>query len=180
VLKLVAKSPAEGLVPIAVGAMELNEVVPAAITSIACYHGQSAALSAALKEYHGMALPKTGQATGRAGVRAIWAGPSVFLVGPEPDADLSNHAAIVDQSDSWCVLNLKGADVEAVLARLSSVDMRLKSMKKGQVVRSQLQHMNAIYHRVSDDSFDIYAFRSMAKTMVHDIDRAMRYIASRA
>jgi hypothetical protein len=33
---------------------------------------------------------------------------------------------------------------------------------------------------VSDDSFDIYAFRSMAKTMVHDIDRAMRYISTRA
>ena len=167
------------MVPLSVGTLELTETVPAAITSIACYQGQSAALSAALKEHHGMALPKTGQATGRAGARAIWAGPSVFLVGPEPDADLSNHAAIVDQSDSWCVLNLKGADVEAVLARLSSVDMRLKSMEKGQVVRSQLQHMNAIYHRISDDSFDIYAFRSMAKTMVHDIDRAIRYIASR-
>ncbi len=75
--------------------------------------------------------PKTGQATGRAGARAIWAGPSVFLVGPEPDADLSNHAAIVDQSDSWCVLNLKGADVEAVLARLSSVDMRSEVHEKG-------------------------------------------------
>jgi heterotetrameric sarcosine oxidase gamma subunit len=180
VLKLVAKSPAEGLVPSSVGTMELSEVVPAAITSIACYKGQADALSAALKEHHGMALPKTGQATGRAGARAMWAGPSVFLVGPEPHADLSNHAAIVDQSDSWCVLNLKGADVEAVLARLSSADMRSKAMKKGQVVRSQLQHMNAIYHRVSDDSFDIYAFRSMAKTMVHDIDRAMRYIATRA
>ena len=178
-LKLVAKSPAEGLVPLSVGTIELNEVVPAAITSIACYQGHADALSAALKEHHGMTLPKTGQATGRAGARAIWAGPSVFLVGPEPHADLLNHAAIVDQSDSWCVLNLKGADVEAVLARLSSVDMRSKALKKGQVVRSQLQHMNAIYHRVSDDSFDIYAFRSMAKTMVHDIDRAMRYIASR-
>ena len=179
-LKLVAKSPAEGMVPLSVGTMELREVVPAAITSIACYHGHADALSAALKEHHGMALPKTGQATGSAGARAIWAGPSVFLVGPEPHADLSNNAVIVDQSDSWCVLNLKGADVEAVLARLSSVDMRRQAMKKGQVVRSQLQHMNAIYHRVGDDSFDIYAFRSMAKTMVHDIDRAMRYIASRA
>ena len=179
-LKLVAKSPAKGLVPICVGTMELNEVVPAAITSIACYQGHADALSTALKQHHGMALPKTGQATGRAGARTIWAGPSVFLVGPEPHTDLSNHAAIVDQSDSWCVLNLKGADVEEVLARLSSVDMRSKAMKKGQVVRSQLQHMNAIYHRVSDDSFDIYAFRSMAKTMVHDIDRAMRYIAARA
>jgi sarcosine oxidase subunit gamma len=93
--------------------------------------GNAAALSAALKEHHGMALPKTGQATGRAGARAIWAGPSVFLLGPEPHADLSNHAAIVDQSDSWCVLNLKGADVEAVLARLSSVDMRLEGHEKG-------------------------------------------------
>lgn len=178
-LKLIAKSPAEGMVPITVGTMELNEVLPAYLTSIVCYHDQSDALSVALKNHHGMALPKTGQATGREGAWAIWAGSSVFLVGPEPHADLSKYAAIVDQSDSWCVLNLKGADVEAVLARLSSVDMRLKVMKKGQVVRSQLQHMNGIYHRVSEDSFDIYAFRSMAKTMVHDIERAMWYIASR-
>ena len=64
-LKLVEKSPAEGLVPLSVGTMELSEVVPAAITSIAYYQGQADALSAALKEHHGMALPKTGQATGR-------------------------------------------------------------------------------------------------------------------
>ena len=178
-LELVAKSPAQDMVPISVGTMELTETFPAVITSIACYQGKGDALSAAMKDHHDMALPKTGQATGRAGARAIWTGPSVFLVGPEPHLDLSNHAAIVDQSDSWCVLTLKGADVEAVLARLSSVDMRLKAMKKGHVVRSQLQHMNAIYHRVSEDCFDIYAFRSMAKTMVHDIDRAVRYIASR-
>ena len=79
-LKLVEKSPAEGLVPLSVGTMELSEVVPAAITSIAYYQGQADALSAALKEHHGMALPKMGQATGRAGARAMWAGPSVFLV----------------------------------------------------------------------------------------------------
>ena len=47
-------------------------------TSISCYQGQADALSAALKQHHGMAMPKTGQATGRAGARAIWAGPSVF------------------------------------------------------------------------------------------------------
>ena len=122
--------------------------------------------------------PKRDRRQARAGARAILGGAIGILVGPEPHADLSNHAAIVDQSDSWCVLNLKGADVEAVLAALA-VWTCAKAMKKGQVVRSQLQHMNAIYHRVSDDSFDIYAFRSMAKTMVHDIDRAMRYIASR-
>ena len=52
-LKLVAKSPAEGLVPLSVGTMELNEVVPAAITSIACYQDRADALSAALKKHHG-------------------------------------------------------------------------------------------------------------------------------
>ena len=63
-LKLVAKSPAEGLVPLSVGKIELNEVVPAAITSIACYHGQADALSAALKQHHGMAMPKRGRRQG--------------------------------------------------------------------------------------------------------------------
>ena len=66
--------------------------------------------------------PKRGR---RQGARhAIWAGPSVFLVGPEPHADLSNHAAIVDVLGQLVRFEPKGADVEAVPVRLSSVDMR--------------------------------------------------------
>jgi hypothetical protein len=39
--------------------------------------------------------------------------------------------------------------------------------------------MNVVYHKVSDTAVDIYGFRSMAKTMVHDIQTAMESVAAR-
>ena len=69
-LDLVAKSPADRLVPVAIGTMTLDEVAPSAITFLTAAKGQEAALSAALKTAHGMALPAAQRATGRDGARA--------------------------------------------------------------------------------------------------------------
>lgn len=177
-LDLVAKSPADGLVPVAIGTMTLDEVAPAAITFLTAAKGQEAALSAALKTAHGMALPAAQRATGRDGARAVWFGAEVALVGAVPDPSLSDHAAIVDQSDAWCVLRLTGDDLDAVLARLCPVDMRGSVFKRGHVVRSQLQHMNVVYHKLSENAVDIYGFRSMAATLVHDLKIAMESVES--
>jgi sarcosine oxidase subunit gamma len=57
--------------------------------------------------------------------------------------------------------------------------MRAAQFKRGHVIRSQLEHMNVVYHKVSDTAVDIYGFRSMAKTMVHDIQTAMESVAAR-
>ena len=178
-LDLVAKSPAAGLVPVSIGTMALDEICPDHITFVTALGGAGSALSDALKAAHGMAMPDVHRATGRDGARAIWFGPTVALVGPAPDARLAQCAAVVDQSDAWCLLRLSGADLDAVLARLCPVDMRAAQFKRGHVIRSQLEHMNVVFHKVSDTAVDIYGFRSMAKTMVHDIQTAMESVAAR-
>lgn len=166
-------SATQGMLPVSFGRLHLAEVATDHITSLAAYHGQADALSAVLKSAHGMVLPAVNRATGRDGARAIWFGPSILLVGPVPDASLAQYAAIVDLSDGWCHLRLSGDALDDVLARLAPVDLRKSVFGRGHVARSQLVHANVAYHRVSETTVDIYGFRSMAHSLVHEITRAM-------
>ncbi|TMV08042.1 sarcosine oxidase subunit gamma [Ruegeria sediminis] len=178
--KLIAKSPCEGLLPLTVGSVTLTEEEPGVMTSVAPYKGCEEALSEALKAAHGMGYPAANRATGRAGSRAVWFGHGqAMLIGPVPDATLSEHAAIVDQSDAWAVVRLEGEGAEDVLARLVPVDLRAAHFKRGHTVRSLLFHMTASITRVGDTAFQIMVFRSMAETLVHDLKTAMEGVAAR-
>lgn len=100
------------------------------------------------------------------------------MAGPEPDTSLAIHAALSDQSDAWACVELTGPDVEDVLARLVPVDMRSASFKRGQSVRTLIQHMNGSITRIGADRFLVLVFRSMAATLVHDLKEAMESVAA--
>lgn len=177
---LVAKSPCAGLLPVTHGAVRLSEVKAGHMTSLAPFKGQQEALSDALKAAHGMAFPAVNRATGKEGARAIWfSRRQALLVGPEPDPVLAKHAAITDQSDAWTVVRLEGARAEDVLARLVPVDLRGTVFKRGHTLRSQLMHMSASVTRMGEQAFQIMTFRSMAGTLVHDLETAMVGVAAR-
>lgn len=179
-LELTSKSACAGLLPLSIGALVLSEETPAAMTSVAPHKGREAALSEALKAAHGMAFPAAGRATGRADARAVWFGRGVaMLIGPQPDTVLADHAALTDQTDAWAVVRLEGEGAEDVLARLVPVDVRQTHFKRGHTARTQVMHMSASVTRVGDAAFQIMVFRSMAKTLVHDLETAMRSIAAR-
>ncbi|MCW9042227.1 MAG: sarcosine oxidase subunit gamma [Pseudopelagicola sp.] len=178
--KLDAKSPCDGLLPIEIGAARLSEVEMTRLTSLAPKPGQEAAFSKALKAAHGMALPAPNRATGKAGARALWFGKGQgMLIGPEPEAGLAAHAALTDQSDAWAMVRLEGAAAEDVLARLVPVDLRQSVFKRGHTARTMLQHMAVSITRISGEAFLILAFRSMAGTLVHDLETAMKGVAAR-
>lgn len=178
--ELIAKTPCEGLLPIAMDGIELHEEIPAAMTTLAPFNGRAAALSEALKAAHGMAFPAPGRTTGKAGARAVWFGRGqAMLVGPEPDATLAAHAALSDQSDAWAVVRLEGAGAGDVLARLVPVDLRASSFRRGHTVRSMCMHMMVSVTRVGETAFQIMAFRSMAATLVHDLKTAMEGVTAR-
>lgn len=177
---LIAKSPLDGFEPLTIGAVSLSEVDLGVLTSVAPFKGKSDALSAALKEAHGMALPAPNRATGKAEARAIWFGRDMaLLAGPAPDPALAQYAALTDQSDAWTCLQLSGAGSEDILARLVSVDLRASAFRRGHTVRSQVQHMNGSILRTGSQTFLIMVFRSMAKTLLHDVQRAMESVAAR-
>ncbi|MEO9819627.1 MAG: sarcosine oxidase subunit gamma family protein [Paracoccaceae bacterium] len=177
---LVAISPLMSVAPKAVGRVTLKEVDLGQLTSIAPYQSAHDASSLVLKDVHGMGFPKPNRATGREGARAIWIGYDMaLLVGPVPDNALAQHAALTDQSDAWTCLVLEGEGAEDVLARLVPVDVRSNSFKMGHTMRSLVQHMNASITRTGKNTFLVMVFRSMAKTLQHDLETAMESIASR-
>nr|WP_247676919.1 sarcosine oxidase subunit gamma [Leisingera sp. HS039] len=160
--------------------MSLTEEHPGAMWTVAPFKGQQEALSKALETAHGMAFPAANRATGKAGSRAVWFGRDMaLLMGLAPDAKLAGHAALTDQSDAWAVVRLEGAGAEDVLARLVPVDLRNQVFKRGHTARTELKHMMASVTRTGPQAFQIMVFRSMAKTLVHDLKTAMEAVAAR-
>ena len=177
---LTPKSPLAEMGTVEIGAARLSEVDLGVLTSLAAYKGQEAALSKALKAAHGMALPGPGRANGKEGARAIWFGHRLaLLAGPVPSAGLADHAAVSDQSDAWVAMRLDGVDAEAVLARLTPLDLRTPQFKRGHTARTELMHMSVSITRVAENGFLILGFRSMAETLRHDLEEAMRGVAAR-
>lgn len=177
---LIATPPCGGLLQLSIGSVSLTEVDAGVMTSLAPYRGQDAALSKALKAAHGMEAPAANRATGREGARAIWFGQRmVLLVGPTPDGGLSNHAALTDQSDGWAVVRLEGDGARDVLARLTPIDLRTGTFKRGHTARTELMHLMASITRIGEKTYQIMVFRGFAETLVHDLKTAMAGVAAR-
>ena len=127
-----------------------------------------------------MGFPAINRSTGKAGARAIWFGQGVALLqGPVAAAGLAEFAALTDQSDAWAVVRLDGIGSADVLARLVPVDLRALTFKRGHTVRAELAHMQASITRIGPDAFQVMVFRSMARTLVHDLKVAMAAMAAR-
>lgn len=175
--KLEPVSPCAGLLPLTVGALTVAEAEVGAITSVTPFEGAS---KAAMERALGLAFPPPNQTAGDAARRIVWVGQGeALLIGPAPDPALSAHAAVVDQSDAWAIVTLSGAGGDAALARLVPVDLRLRAFPVGATIRSRLGHMNASITRTGEDVFLIAVFRSMAATLVHDLETALAAVAAR-
>lgn len=175
---LLARSPAEGLLPLTRGTVTLSERMPEAITSIAPFRGRQAEVSAALGET-GLAFPAPGTSQTAGGATIQWTGrDQAFLLGPAPGP--VPGAALTDQSDGWAVLVLEGADAEAVLARLVPLDLRASAFPEGAAARSMLFHMPLALRRSGPQVFELMVFRSMVASAVHDLDRAMTSVAAQS
>ena len=178
-VELTAKEPCAGLLPVQIASVTVEEASLGVLTSLSPF-GNASALSQALQDAHGCTMPAPGRSTGRDGNRCIWIGRGeVLLAGPAPDAGLSAHAAVVDQSDAWAAVRVSGAGSVDVLARLVPVDLREATFKRGHTARTLVQHMTASITRVGADAFVILVFRSMAGTLVHDLKGAMEAVAAR-
>lgn len=176
---LIAKSPAAGLLPFVAGGVTLAEIVPDFITSIMPHRDARAAVSAALKAAHGMALPGDGRTSGRAALRAVWTGRGqYFLIGEAAaDASLAAVASLSDQRDGWALLTLEGDAAADVLARICPLDLRAGSFRRGDTARTEVAHMMAVVTR-STRGFEIMVMRSFTRTAVAQITGAMRSLAA--
>lgn len=175
---LIARTPLDGLLPLRFGSAEAREIDFGAITSVAPFRDRTDAVSEALENTLGVALPSPGGTSECGGNRAVWTGMGQYFVlggrpGPLPGA------AVTDQTDAWAALGLEGSDAPTVLARLVPIDLRPEVFKVGDAVRSLLGHMACVLMRPGPERYDILVFRSLAGSAVHDLERAMRMVAAR-
>ncbi|MCW1955461.1 MAG: sarcosine oxidase subunit gamma [Roseobacter sp.] len=179
--ELKAVSPAAGLLPLSIGGVTLREDEMRPLTLIAPYKGQEAALAKALSAAHGLSWPAAGATSANGAARLVWFGRNAaILVGVQAAAKLAKHAALTDQSDAWSCVVLEGAGARDVLARLTPVDLRDGAFPLGATARTEVFHMACSITRLEAESWQIMGFRSMAKTLVHDLKTAMEGVAARA
>jgi sarcosine oxidase subunit gamma len=180
VAELIATSPAHGLTPVTIGVVTLTEASQSAIWAILPYLGKAEILDTALRSAHGVAFPVPGTLHEGEGARIAWAGlDQAFLFGTAPDEALTAHAGLVDQSDAWAHLVLDGTDSRAVLARLVPIDLSPAACPEGSVRRTLLGHMPVLILHPGRARFEVLVFRSMARSAVHDLTRAMTAVAAR-
>ncbi|MEO0903664.1 MAG: sarcosine oxidase subunit gamma [Pseudomonadota bacterium] len=170
---LIALTPCAGLLPVNHGDVTVSEVVMDQLSSVAPFARQEKAVSTKLKEQVGDGLPAVGRRSGA----VTWFGHGTWMVAGA--VALAGLAAVTDQSDAWAVVAINGAGVEDVLARLVPIDLRASAFKKNHVAKTMLGHLSVTIVRTGADAFEIMVMRSMAQTLVHDLDVAMRGIAAR-
>lgn len=176
--ELIAKSPFGALLPITIGSVSVEEMPFDAVTSVAPLKGREKMVSDALKSQVGAAFPAPNRSTGRANARVVWSGKGQALVLGKILAPIAD-AAMTDQSDAWACAVLEGLDARDVLARLVPIDLRPDQFKIGHAARTQLGHMMCVIMRTGQNRYGVMVFRSMAVTLVHELQTAMEGVAAR-
>lgn len=160
---LIAEPAVTGL-PVTHGRATLASFDPGRVTAIAPFPGREVA-----------GFPAPGQVLGP----MVWAGRGLAFHLGEGVPDLGGSAAVTDQTDGWAWVTLSGADAVAVLARLCPLDLRPAGFPVGTSARTMLQHLSVLMIRDAADSFRIAAYRSMARTLLHEVEAAMQAVAAR-
>ena len=158
--------------------LAMSEVTYDTLQLIAPFKGQSKKVSNRLKDAIGATLPRPNRITGK-DPKCLWMGPGQYLVMGHKLSNLSEIAAVTDQTDAWACVSLEGADADHVLARLVPVDLRPASFKTGHTARTLIGHMSASVTRTGAGRVELMVMRSMAQTLVHEVSEAARLYFAR-
>lgn len=168
--ELIAKSALAGRPPVTRAGTTLAEATPGAITSIACFPGTLADVTAKLGTF---------PAPNRVSGNLVWTGPEqAFLLGA-PAPDLAGIAAVTDQTGGWAALRLTGPKAADALMRLYPLDLRPAHFPPGTCARAPIGHMQSVLI-AEEGAFLLLVFRSMARTAWHEVETALDALEARA
>ena len=175
------KTPAAAsALPLEIGTVYAEEV-ETSLFLVAPFDKKSRQAAAVLYAEMGMQWPETHKLRRTGASYAFWFDHAhIALMGIQPPVKILQYAAVTDISDGWCVVDISGPNVRDVLVRVTPLDMRVKSFKMGMTQRSMLMHMQASISCFGKSKFRLMVFRSMARTLVHDLVIAMESVAARA
>lgn len=151
----------------------LSEVAPGSIAQLAAWPGAEKKLIDAIRKVMGLSLPDGAGGGAVNGARAAFGiAPGKFLVSDEGEELVAAFAkvvtpavgAVTDLSHGRTVIRIEGPESEWVLAKLFAIDFALTAFPLG-AGRSTTHHdVFAQIQRSAADQFDIYVFRSFARS----------------
>jgi len=180
VARLIAKAPLEGVAPVEAGETRISACDLGRVTWVAPLAGKTRAVSTALKAALGLSFPGLNKAVSKGEGRIIWAGrEQALLVGVAPPEGLEGIAALTDQTDGIAAIRIEGSLAQATLARLVPVDLGAGAFGRGATARTMLGHMTCSVTRLGAQGYEVLVFRSMARTALHELTRALKAVAAR-
>ena len=158
-----------------------------AIAEVAAWRGAEAKMRTAIKSATGMALeaePGSGACTDTACAFGI--GPGRWLVsGQRPGlfaalAQASgDHGTVTDLSHGRTVVRIDGERSRRVLAKLFAVNLADEALGIGSGLATAHHDIHAQIQRVGPTAFDIYVFRSFARSFWHLLRRSAEEVGYR-
>jgi heterotetrameric sarcosine oxidase gamma subunit len=159
----------------------LAEVQPGSIVQLAAWRGEEGALIAAIREVTGLALPDgAGGGVSTDTKAAFGFAPGKFLIADQDEglaADFARAVAretgtVTDLSQGRTAIRIAGLKAEWVLAKFFAVDFSLPAFPLGSGLSTVHHDIFAQIQRTGADQFDLYVFRSFARSFWNSLCHA--------
>jgi sarcosine oxidase subunit gamma len=151
----------------------LSETQPGSIVEAAAWHGEEKKLIAAIRKSTGLSLPDgAGAGTYANGKGAFGIAPGRFLLVDQADdlavrlreAIAAETGTVTDLSHGRTAIRIAGPKAEWVLSKLFAIDFALPAFPVGSGVATVHHDIFAQIQRTAEDAFDVYVFRSFARS----------------
>ena len=159
----------------------LSEVAPGSIVQLAAWRGEESTVIAAIKEVAGLALPDgAGGGLATETKAAFGFAPGKFLIADQDEGLAAAFTTTVtpaigtvtDLSHGRTVIRIAGAKAEWVLAKFFAIDFALTAFPIGSGLSTVHHDIFAQIQRTGVDQFDVYVFRSFARSFWNSLRHA--------
>jgi heterotetrameric sarcosine oxidase gamma subunit len=163
----------------------LSEVAPGSIVQLAAWRGEESTVIAAIKEVAGLALPDgAGGGLATETKAAFGFAPGKFLIADQDEGlaaaftttVTSAIGTVTDLSHGRTAIRIAGAKAEWVLSKFFAIDFALTAFPIGSGLSTVHHDIFAQIQRTGVDQFDVYVFRSFARSFWNSLRHASEEI----
>jgi len=167
--------------------VRITRRAPLDIVQIAAF-GDPLETSERLSKHFGVAVtPAANCAIGNDDLTVLWHGPGQWLIVRAPGgtslADelaslFGEAAAVVDLGHARSVLRFDGEGVRDLLAKGTSIDLRLAHFAPGACALTALGKIGALLHAVAPTTIDVYVPRTYSQAFIEWLEHTARDVSA--
>jgi len=159
----------------------LGEIQPGSIVQLAAWRGEEGAMIAAIRDVTGLALPDgAGGGVATEAKAAFGFAPGKFIVVDQDEglaaafveAVRPDMGTVTDLSHGRTAIRIAGPKAEWVLAKFFAIDFSPTAFPEGSGISIVHHDFFAQIQRTGADQFDVYVFRSFARSFWKSLCRA--------